>query len=105
MKSLTPLYTADLFPPLHAELITLLQGLTPEDWERPTVAGSWLVRDVVAHLLDVDLRKLSVNRDGHLVPPDEPIGGYGALPRAYESVNAEEGAVVVFEVIDREDEA
>lgn len=89
LNPLTPLYTADLFPPLHAELIALLRALTPEDWERPTVAGSWRVRDVAAHLLDVDLRKLSVNRDGHLVPPEEPVGGYGDLVRFLNRLNAD----------------
>lgn len=89
MQPLAPLYTAHLFPPLHAELITLLQGLAPEDWERPTIAGPWRVRDVAAHLLDVDLRKLSVNRDGHLTPPDEPIGGYGDLVRFLNRLNAD----------------
>jgi uncharacterized protein (TIGR03083 family) len=89
MKPLEPLYTADLFPPLHAELNRLLEGLTSEDWERPTVAGSWRVRDVAAHLLDVDLRKLSVNRDGHLAPPDEPVGGYGDLVKFLNRLNAD----------------
>jgi uncharacterized protein (TIGR03083 family) len=89
MKPLAPLYTADLFPPLHAELIALLQGLAPEDWERPTVAGSWRVRDVAAHLLDGDLRKLSVYRDGYLAPPEEPIGDYGDLVRFLNRLNAD----------------
>jgi uncharacterized protein (TIGR03083 family) len=56
----------DLFAPLHRELIVLLRGLTPEQWELPTVAGAWLVRDVAAHLLDGDLRIVSAHRDGHL---------------------------------------
>ena len=54
-----PRYVADLFAPLHRELIALLRGLTPEQWELPTVAGAWRVRDVAAHLLDGMLRKLS----------------------------------------------
>jgi uncharacterized protein (TIGR03083 family) len=54
-----PRYVADLFAPLHRELIALLRELTPEQWERPTVAGAWRVRDVAAHLLDGMLRKLS----------------------------------------------
>src|SRR5690242_6715094 len=54
-----PRYVADLFAPLHRELVALLRGLTPEQWERPTVAGAWRVRDVAAHLLDGMLRKLS----------------------------------------------
>ena len=89
MEPLSPVYTADLFPPLHHELIDLLHGLVPADWERPTVAGDWRVRDVAAHLLDVDLRKLSVNRDGFLAPPDEPIGGYGDLVRFLNRLNAD----------------
>jgi hypothetical protein len=44
LEPLPPRYVADLFAPLHAELITLLRGLSAEDWERPTVAGAWRVR-------------------------------------------------------------
>jgi hypothetical protein len=33
------------------------------------VAGRWLVRDVVAHLLDSTLRRLSFHRDGMTPPP------------------------------------
>jgi uncharacterized protein (TIGR03083 family) len=65
MELLTPIHTVDLFLPLHRELIALLRGLGPDDWPRPTIAGSWRVRDVAAHLLDGDLRKLSGGRDGH----------------------------------------
>jgi hypothetical protein len=63
MQPLTPIYTADLFAPLHSELIGLLRGLNEDDWNRPTVAGRWLVRDVAGHLLDIDLRELSGARD------------------------------------------
>ena len=89
MEPISPLYTADLFPPLHGELIGLLRGLSPEDWERPTVAGRWQVRDVAAHLLDVDLRKLSVNRDRHLVVPAEPIRSHEDVVRFLDGLNAE----------------
>jgi len=66
--SLTGLDTTPLFPPLHAELIALLRGLSDADWVRPTLARSWRVRDIAGHLLDGDLRKLSFGRDGHPVP-------------------------------------
>ena len=89
MEPVSPLYTADLFPPLHRELLSLLRGLAPEDWERPTVAGRWRVRDVVAHLLDVDLRKLSVNRDGHLPAPPAPIRSDEELVRFLNGLNAQ----------------
>jgi len=45
------------------ELIDLLQSLTSGEWDIQTIAPSWKVRDVAAHLLDTVLRKLSVVRD------------------------------------------
>jgi uncharacterized protein (TIGR03083 family) len=72
VEPLAPLYTAHLFRPLLAELLTLLRGLSPEDWQRQTVAPKWRVRDVAAHLLDGDLRKIAVYRDGHFPPVDKP---------------------------------
>ena len=65
MEPLPPIYTEALFPPLHAELIRLLRSLESSDWERSTLAPRWRVRDIVAHLLDNDLRRLSFGRDGH----------------------------------------
>lgn len=49
--------------------MALLRGLGADDWQRPTVAGTWVVRDVVAHILDVTLRRLSFHRDGMTPPP------------------------------------
>ncbi|HEX9942264.1 MAG TPA: maleylpyruvate isomerase N-terminal domain-containing protein [Thermoanaerobaculia bacterium] len=89
MQPLGPLYTADLFPPLHRELIALLRGLDAADWERPTMAGSWRVRDVAAHLLDVMLRKLSAYRDGHIPAPEEPVVSHEDLVRFLNGLNAE----------------
>lgn len=65
MEPLTPVHTAELFPGLHTELIGLLRSLSEADWTRPTVASPWRVRDVVGHLVDVDVRKLSGGRDRH----------------------------------------
>jgi hypothetical protein len=69
---LPPLETAPLFPDLHGELLSLLRALESGDWERPTVAGAWRVRDVAAHLLDGDLRKLAAHRDGHVLSAGQP---------------------------------
>jgi len=88
MEPLTPLYTADLFAGLNEELIALLHGLSPEDWERPTVAGAWRVRDIAAHLLDVMLRRISAARDGHRMPPDGPIDDYRSLVGYLNRLNA-----------------
>jgi uncharacterized protein (TIGR03083 family) len=60
--------TRFFFRPLSADLVALLRTLPAEAWGRPTVAGSWLVRDVVAHLLDTTLRRLSFQRDGSAPP-------------------------------------
>lgn len=65
MQSLPVVSTAQLFPVLDAHLLRLLRSLTLADWERPTLAPQWRVRDVALHLLDGSLRTLSMLRDGH----------------------------------------
>lgn len=64
LTPLMPVYLVELFPGLHAELMTLLRGLKPNDWERPTACALWSVKDIAAHLLDTALRRLSYARDG-----------------------------------------
>lgn len=64
-----PIDARPLFRPVSAALVTLLRGLSREQWHRPTVAGTWIVSDVVAHLLDSTLRRLSFHRDGMTPPP------------------------------------
>lgn len=88
MSPLGPTHTDHLLAPLHAELVALLRELAPSDWGRPTVAGDWRVRDVVAHLLDGDLRVLSALRDGHEPEPAEPIGGDADLVAHLDRLNA-----------------
>lgn len=64
-KSLPPIFTAHLFPKIEAKLIELLRSLAPEDWEKQTVAPKWKVKDVAAHLLDTQVRKLAAARHGY----------------------------------------
>lgn len=85
---LPPVYCAGLLRPLHAELVSLLRSLTPEQWLQPTVAGPWRVRDVAAHLLDGALRKVAVYRDGHQLPLESPIRSVEDLTRLVNSLNA-----------------
>jgi uncharacterized protein (TIGR03083 family) len=74
LADLSPVDTRALFRPVAAELVVLLRSLTPADWDRQTIAGDWKVRDVVAHLIDTALRRLSFHRDGMTPPPpDSPI--------------------------------
>jgi uncharacterized protein (TIGR03083 family) len=88
-----PIDTAPLFGPLEAELIHLLRSLTPDEWLRPTVAGHWRVRDVAAHLLDTSLRRVAVNRDGHLLAPEVPITSPADVARLVNGLNATAVAV------------
>lgn len=68
-----PIVDARLFfRPVSTALVTLLRGLSPDDWHRGTLAGAWSVRDVVAHLIDLAFRRVSFHRDG-LVPPPPPF--------------------------------
>ena len=89
LRPLTPVYTAPLLRPLRGELLDVLRGLTAEQWEAPTVAGVWRVRDVAAHLLDGDLRKVAVYRDGHRLPMEAPIRTDRDLARFVNALNAE----------------
>lgn len=51
-----------------------MRSLRAEDWQRPTVAGTWVVRDVVSHLVDLTFRRLSFHRDRLMpLPPPRPI--------------------------------
>ena len=64
-----PTDTRALFRPVATELVTLLRGMAPADFEKPTIAGTWVVRDVVAHIVDFSMRRLSFHRDALAPPP------------------------------------
>ena len=64
-----PILTAHLLPIVEAHLLELLRSLRPSEWELQTVAPAWKVKDVAAHLLDTQLRKLSLVRDGYAAGP------------------------------------
>ena len=88
-----PLLTAHLFPALDAHLIDLLRSLTPLDWERQTIALKWNVKDVAAHLLDTQLRRLSFGRDGWMPSPPPAIASDRDLVSFVDRLNAEGVAV------------
>lgn len=54
-----------LFPVLDDLLLQLLRSLTPDEWNTPTIARLWKVKDIAAHLLDGNLRSLSILRDNY----------------------------------------
>jgi uncharacterized protein (TIGR03083 family) len=93
LRPLEPVLLVDRLAPLHAELIGLLRGLGPSDWQRPTACALWSVRDIAAHLLDDDLRRLSFHRDGQPPQADAAIDGYASLVAMINRMNAEWVAV------------
>lgn len=60
-----PIDVSGLLPVLDSRLLDLLKSLQPEEWHKQTVARLWKVKDVVAHLLDGNIRSLSMLRDNH----------------------------------------
>lgn len=72
--------TRPLFPELYSELIGLLRNLTPEEWNYKTSSTLWNVKDIVAHLVDTDLRRISFQRDNMAPPnPKIPVENYPQL--------------------------
>ena len=75
-------------PELDLKLIELLESLDKSDWNKRTVAKLWTVKDVVAHLLDGNIRILSGLRDRHKL--DSPkIGSYQDLLDYLNQLNAD----------------
>jgi uncharacterized protein (TIGR03083 family) len=86
----SPTDTRALFRPLSTELVTLLHGLPAADWERPTIAGAWFVRDIVAHIVDLTFRRLSFHRDRMTPPPpSRPIASERDFVAFINDLNAE----------------
>ena len=63
INGIGPIHAAHLLRSVDAKLVEFLRSLTSEEWNLPTIAAPWTVRDVAAHLLDTPLRKLSLARD------------------------------------------
>ncbi|MBD3616134.1 MAG: maleylpyruvate isomerase N-terminal domain-containing protein [Gracilimonas sp.] len=90
MQPLKLINTIPIFEEVQQELIKLLASLTKKEWNSPTISTQWNVKDVAAHLLDGDLRRLSIHRDHHeLPPPEEPIRDYTSLVNFLNAVNNE----------------
>jgi uncharacterized protein (TIGR03083 family) len=88
LEPLQPIFTAHLFPKLEGMLSELLRSLAPQDWEKQTLAPKWKVKDVAAHLLDTQLRKLSICRD-HRALETPKITSQADLVTLINSLNAE----------------
>lgn len=89
LTPVAPVFLVDLFPELHAQLMSLLRGMRPDDWGKPTACALWSVKDIVTHLLDSALRRLSYARDGMEPTPEQPITSYTELVAYLNRLNAE----------------
>lgn len=84
-----PIETRHLFPIIDKKLIELLRSLTPGEWEQPTIAKLWTVKDIVAHLLDGNLRMLSFSRDKFFGEKPPIINSYDELVVYLNCLNAD----------------
>lgn len=84
-----PIEVLHLFPKLDTKLFELLYSLSPEEWHRQTIARKWKVKDIAAHLLDGNLRTLSMFRDNYWANKPEHINTYKDLVIYLNEMNAE----------------
>ena len=78
-----------LFKPLDDKLTELLESLAPDDWNKQTVAKAWKVKDVVSHLLDGNIRALSIQRDKYFGEQPPAINSYTDLVNWLNMLNAD----------------
>jgi hypothetical protein len=89
MMTNEPIAVKHLFKPLDDKLITLLESLSPEDWNKQTVAKAWKVKDVVSHLLEGNIRTLSMQRDKYYGEEPPAINSYTDLVNWLNLLNAD----------------
>ncbi|MFL9833691.1 maleylpyruvate isomerase N-terminal domain-containing protein [Chryseobacterium terrae] len=87
MKEEIEIKTLELFPVLDRMLIDLLKSLTDEEWDKQTVAKLWKVKDVASHLLDGNLRGLSISRDKYFGEQADNINSYEDLVSFLNNLN------------------
>lgn len=79
LKEDLPIQTLPLFPKLDKLLFDLLKSLTHDEWNSPTIAKLWSVKDIASHLLDGNLRGLSYSRDNYFGEKPPIINSYSDL--------------------------
>jgi uncharacterized protein (TIGR03083 family) len=89
MNSLEPILVTQLFAPLEEKLIALLRSLSPAEWQAPTVCHLWTVKDIAAHLLDTNLRRISMLRDRYFGESPGAISSYEELVQFLNQLNAD----------------
>lgn len=88
MKKPEPILIADLLPKLDRLLITLLKNLSEIAWMTKTIVPIWRVKDIALHLLDGNLRTLSMLRDNHMGLPQPNLNNYKLTVQYLNDLNA-----------------
>jgi uncharacterized protein (TIGR03083 family) len=86
MQPVRAIATAHLFPEIRQLLLELLADLSPREWDLPTIAGQWSVKDVALHILGGDLGNLARRRDQHSIPSG-PLDNYSDLVAFINRIN------------------
>ncbi|MEZ5041951.1 MAG: maleylpyruvate isomerase N-terminal domain-containing protein [Saprospiraceae bacterium] len=89
MKKPIPIHIVDLLPKLDRLLIELLDSLSINDWSKQTIAPEWQIKDVAVHLLDGNLRTLSMLRDHYYGEKPAQIDSYQDLVAYLNQLNAD----------------
>lgn len=87
-RPVIPIETAHLFPKLEGKLIELLKSLQPDDWNKPAIK-KWTVKDIAAHLLDGNIRHLSMLRDNYRGMQAPAVNDMNGLIGWLNQINAE----------------
>jgi uncharacterized protein (TIGR03083 family) len=66
MRKPEPIIVSHLFPDTLDALLALLTSLSADDWNKPTAAPRWSVKDIAQHLLGGEVGILSRRRDSYL---------------------------------------
>lgn len=86
---MSPITVTHLFDKIDQLLISCLSAFSTEDWNRPTLAKKWSVKDIAAHLLDGNFRTLSMGRDQYFGENPPLIESYSDLVNWLNVLNAD----------------
>lgn len=89
MKKPGQIAVVALLPELDEMLFKLLEGLSDIEWDQQTIAPQWKVKDVAVHLLDGNLRTLSMLRDKYYGEKPDNINSYEDLLAFLNRLNAD----------------
>lgn len=84
-----PINILDLMPKIDSLLIKLLDELSLQEWDKQTIAPKWKVKDIAVHLLDGNLRTLSMLRDKYYGEQPENIHSYQDLVDFLNQLNSD----------------